>query len=408
MAILNKKLFLLIILITCTLGLSSCTKNQTLSNPELFIKTYQTEDSIAISFYVNQLNDGGFFVVSTVGNSSLLLSRTNKFGNLLWQKTIIKSGYVQYYQTSTPPWIFNGIATAAGNYIVQSGGTITSFDSSGNIKGNLYNIVINSEMEPQNTNFITSSCDGLLSGTVPSLNTIYEYNSGFKLNKTFSFQDSMLGPGKVLDFFVNPVYASGSYYILGAKYTRSAFTTLDNSKLFAAKIPENGGKAIQTIIDTNDQTHSDQVEWQANALDSNMVILGQRTDVTSSGEFVYPVVIKFDKNLNIIWNKEYSVNNSAIFPRQISTCRDGGYIIVGSIRVAGFGGNNLPYALKIDKDGNKVWDKTITSNAGSGWFVSGTELMDGGYALVGESQQFGKGSTGFTALFVRTDSNGNY
>ncbi len=400
---------MMIMLMTWVIGLSSCTKNQSISNPELFVKTYQAEDSSAIAFYVNQLNDGGFFLVSTVGNSSLLLTRTNKFGNLVWQKTIIKSGFVQYYQTSTPPWIFNGFTAGdAGHYIVQSGGTITSFDTLGNVKGNLYNIVINSEMVPQGTNFITSSCDGLLSGTVPSSNIIYEYNTGFKLSKSFSFPDSILGPGKVLDFFVNPSYISGSYYILGAKYYRSAFTTLDNSKLFAAKIPVSGGKASQTTIDTIDQTYSDQVEWQTTSSDSNLIILGQRTDVTTSGEFVYPVVIKFDKNLTIIWNKVYSVNNSAIFPRQISICNDGGYIIVGSIRIAGFSGNELPYALKIDKDGNKVWDKTITSNAGSGWFVSGRELSDGGYALVGESQQFGKGSTGFTTLFVRTDLNGNY
>src|ERR1039458_7674769 len=158
----NKINFLLILLTFMVYVFSSCKKEMPTSDPSLFIKTYPTEDSTSIAFYVEQLPDGGFFLVSAVGSSSLILSRTNKYGNLEWEKTVLKSGFIQFYLTSTPPWIFNAYNTGdQGHFLAQSGDFLIKFDSTGKISNSVYNGGINTELIPQGPNYMGASYNGI-------------------------------------------------------------------------------------------------------------------------------------------------------------------------------------------------------------------------------------------------------
>src|SRR6185312_1952075 len=78
--------FILIAMVSCLLF--SCKKAADQSSHEYFIKTF-TSDSGASQqgFYFEQLADGGFMIVSDQ-NGYPLLTRTDKFGNIIKQKYV--------------------------------------------------------------------------------------------------------------------------------------------------------------------------------------------------------------------------------------------------------------------------------------------------------------------------------
>jgi len=409
MGISNNKNLCYLALTFIVIQFLSCKKEPPSSNRDVFLKTYETEDSNAIAFNVVQENDGGFFLFSAVGSASLVLTRTNKFGNILWEKTILQSNFQQYYLLSPAPWVFLSYNLGdPGHFVAQSGGDVAIFDTTGKLINYLYNDFLNEPFIKEKGNYLSSYCDGLIFNAPHSDNYIYVYDQNLKLKEQDTFPDSKLGPGKVLQFFVNGTSYPDVYKISGTKYPTSNISTTALMKIFAAKMPVRGGNVIQTIIDTNDHIHSDQFTWQANTNDSGEILLGQRTDITSSNTIIYPIAILLDKNLKVIWEKEYQLTTGTMFPGNIKLCNDGGFIITGYIGKTGYGINNLPYVLKIDKNGSKQWDKIIPSLTGTGSFVYGTDLNDGGYALVGTSSQFGNAYNTNRILFVKTDANGNY
>lgn len=377
----------------------SCKKESTVSNRITFLKTYET-DFTASAEYPMQMPDGGFIIVCSKGAGQLMLIRTDKYGKLAWSKIIQQYGF--------PPYGADVFQLSNGsNFIVHpgSGSNIIKFDTTGKILANITNPdnLGFSSMIQQGSNFILPASSGYGSQG-PSINKIYIYNQNLILQSTYSFNDPILG-GKTLGFFLNNISSRGDYNILGYKFPNSNWTYNDNSKLFAARI-SSSGKVIQTIINATDQKHDDISNVaQANANDSEEILLGWRVslDIYHSS---YPVVVKFDNNLDTVWEKDFPVNADRIVPYTINHCNDGGFIIVGTIRKTGFS-NNLPYALKIDQNGNKQWDKTIDAQGG-GEFQCGINLNDGGYVFVGDTPQFGEGLNGTRILFIKTDANGNY
>jgi len=409
MGISSKKFHLIILLSIIVIPFLSCKKEPPSSSQNVFLKTYETKDSNAIAFNVIQLNDGGFFLFSAAGDASLLLTRTNKYGNIISEKTILKSSFQQFYLIPPAPWVFYSYNTSdPSHFLAQSGGDIAIFDTTGKLDRYLYNDFLNEPFIRENNNFFSSYCDGLIFNAPHSNNYIYQYDQDFNLKEKDTFTDTRLGPGKVLQFFVNGTSSPEVYKISGTKYPTANTSATALMKIFAAELPVKGGNVFQTIIDTNDHIHSDQFTWQANTNDSGEILLGQRTDITSSNTIIYPIAIMLDKNLKVVWEKEYQPSSGTIFPGNIKICNDGGFIITGYIGKTGYGNNNLPYALKIDKNGTKQWDKIIPSITGTGSFVYGTDLNDGGFALVGTSSQFGNGFNTNRVLFVRTDADGNF
>jgi len=370
-------------------------------NSASFIKTYPT-DSTASSVFLEQLTDGSFIIVTSLGSGRPLITKTDRYGNFIWNKTI------QKYCLALSKF-YNVFGTQnAGLLMVQADGMFTNFDTSGNIMHTI-NLSKNSTnfaaMIPLGSGFVVSSCSGRITAP-PSVNNIYVLGQDLSQKSLFNFPDTRIG-GTTLDFFVNTITPAGDYIIAGDKFPSNNGSS-SNFKLFAARIPFSG-KAIETIIDSSDQTHSDFLIQQISTNDSGMVLLSQRADNVSN--ISYPVVIKIDKTLKKAWEMEFKVNYGSV-PNKINLCRDGGFIVSGSIFNTGFSPtlgfvNYQPYAFKIDANGNKQWDKTFSSNNGIGEFYNGIELSDGSFAFVGSTSQFGNGLNGNRILFVKTDANGN-
>src|ERR1017187_7318104 len=135
----GNNLFLYALLIVLILGqFSSCSKTgSSLSNSSTFLKTYQT-DSTAGSVYLEQLPDQGFVIISSEGvGGRPVITRTDKSGNLMWQRIIQKNCFPGYSSPNVNIWnAFNTID--AGHFIAQSNGRLTLFDTLGHVEDSIF------------------------------------------------------------------------------------------------------------------------------------------------------------------------------------------------------------------------------------------------------------------------------
>lgn len=123
----------------------------------------------------------------------------------------------------------------------------------------------------------------------------------------------------------------------------------------------------------------------ASSNDGGCVLSGLRGDNR-------PFSMKINSNGNLIWNKTYEGHN--IFERtvQIEKVSDAGYLLCG-----------LDYLLKIDSNGNYLWSKTDSALGYTigGDLFSATESINGGYLCLG-SLPFS-----FYPTLTKVDINGN-
>lgn len=115
------------------------------------------------------------------------------------------------------------------------------------------------------------------------------------------------------------------------------------------------------------------------------------------------LLVKVDSNGNKVWNKTFggSKGDGAFSVQQTL---DSGFIIAGYTTSYGFGGGDDVWLVKTDARGNKIWDKTLGGKLG-GSAYSVKQTLDGGYILAGETNPYGASS--FDFWVVKTDASGN-
>jgi len=113
-------------------------------------------------------------------------------------------------------------------------------------------------------------------------------------------------------------------------------------------------------------------------------------------------LVKTDADGNPLWQKTISGAVSG-FARSMQPTSDGGYIIAGE--TSSFGGGNLDaYLIKIDVDGNLLWQKAF-GGANNDSAHSVLPTSDGGYIIAGHTESFGAGY--YDVYIVKTDADGN-
>jgi len=113
-------------------------------------------------------------------------------------------------------------------------------------------------------------------------------------------------------------------------------------------------------------------------------------------------VIKLDSEGNKIWDKTLGGSKGDCAKTLIQTI-DGGYVVAGETYSYGAGGADF-WIIKLGSDGNKKWDKTY-GGSDDDYLTSLIQTTDGGYAIVGDTCSFGAG--GRDVWFIRLDSDGN-
>lgn len=114
----------------------------------------------------------------------------------------------------------------------------------------------------------------------------------------------------------------------------------------------------------------------------------------SSGTYGY--IIRTDLDGNVLWIRSYGGNWDVFW--EIQKTQDSNYIVVGST------GSNDVWLLKINPDGDTIWERTF----GGAQYDGGTSVQqtpDGGYVIAGSTNSFGAG--GADVYLIKADSLGN-
>lgn len=144
---------------------------------------------------------------------------------------------------------------------------------------------------------------------------------------------------------------------------------------------------------------------------------GDKTEASKGGTFDYWIV-KTDRNGNKLWDKTYGGSGDDVAQCILATA-DGHYL-VGGYSTSGIGGDKSQanrgdwdfWLLKIDANGNKIWDKTF-GGSGKDNINAIVAMTDGGYLLGGPSSSSNSGERsvssrgGWDYWTIKIDSLGN-
>jgi len=113
-------------------------------------------------------------------------------------------------------------------------------------------------------------------------------------------------------------------------------------------------------------------------------------------------VAKLDKRGNLVWDKTFggSENDET---RSIVQTEDGGYVVAG-FTVSEDTGDRDIWIIKLDKEGNKVWDRTFGGTS-EDWANSIIQNKNGDYIVAGWTKSMGAGKT--DVWIVKLDKRGN-
>jgi hypothetical protein len=90
-------------------------------------------------------------------------------------------------------------------------------------------------------------------------------------------------------------------------------------------------------------------------------------------------VLKFTSDCSVMWEKRFPGK----YALDIIETTDGGYMLSGGSRINGDLNSNV-YVIKLDAQGNKVWDKVYSQQVHVMLHSGITETMDNGYVVVGK------------------------
>lgn len=332
---------------------------------------------------VIQTWDGGFAIAGSYGD--MLLIKTDANGHQQWNRTY---GGNEHEKANSL------VQTIDGGYALV--GTTDSFGNQGSPSGQVaYLVKTNSDgiMEWNKTymigiidapNHIIQTIDG--GYAVASIAGSWSFGSGvvFKTDENGTMQwRNAYSPivGGVIQT------SDGSYVVVGTdlnytgqpKYVYLCRTDSEGKLLWGRQFGQGAEQGKKVL-----QTH-----------DGGYAVAAYAGSFGSGGGDIW--LIKTDSNGNMVWNKTYGGPQSEDVRSFIETS-DGGFVLVGSTYSYGAGEDDI-FLIKTDAYGNVQWNQTFGGPSyETGWGV--VQTTDGGYAVVGDTFSFGKGSADIWLFFV--------
>tara|TARA_B100001142_G_C14281379_1_gene635045 strand:- start:375 stop:1568 length:1194 start_codon:yes stop_codon:yes gene_type:complete len=196
------------------------------------------------------------------------------------------------------------------------------------------------------------------------------------------------------------VTKDGSIAIVGQ--TNSPGISRGNDDVWLSKIDQNGNeKWIKAYGEKNHEIGYDIVELD----NGGFLIVGYRDFYNQAGKDI--LIIKTDNNGNKIWEK--TIGSDGVYDEiaySITKSKNYGYLICASTNSTGKDWYD-PQVINIDFDGNIIWNKTYN---GSGlkhtrWVATSTH--DGGSAILGTTNYYRKPGNNEDAYLIKLDKDGN-
>ncbi len=272
-----------------------------------------------------------------------------------------------YNEPNTISWAktYGGSLADAGEFIMQNA------DSSYLIGGGTYSFGAGDE-------------DGWLIKTDLNGNILWEKAFGGTGQEYFTSIVSTSNNGSL-------IAGSTNYY--GAGLTDILLIKLDSSGNIIWQKAYGGANhdGVYKIIKTSDDGY----------------ILGGLTASFGVGGGYYGndgLIIKIDNDGNILWAKAYGINSGSESIRDIKETSDNNLIVTGYYNAGGSGPEWEQWVLKLDSNGNVLWEKALgfSSSADTGQSIE--ESPDGKYLALSSSNNPGTGNQDYWV--TKFDTNG--
>jgi uncharacterized delta-60 repeat protein len=185
----------------------------------------------------------------------------------------------------------------------------------------------------------------------------------------------------------------GGYIVAG--YTKSYGSGWYNAYLL--KLDGAGNKVWEKVFGGSSWDEARSIQ-QTN--DGGYVVAGYTSSFGAGSYDVY--VLKLDTSGKEVWSKTFG-GSSDDLAWSIQQTNDGGYIVAGYTKSFGAGSEDV-YILKLDANGNKLWEKTFGGSYDERAYCI-QQTRDGGYIVAGYTSSFGVGN--YDVYIIKMDANGN-
>jgi len=332
------------------------------------VTPFVTYDALSFSGNAIEASDGGFILVGGSKEEErgydFLLAKIDVDGNKIWTKLIDED-------SSKNCHINDVIISSDGGYILVGGSggfdspcKIVKVDSNGNTEW-----IVEQELAGFRQ-IIPNGEDYLLLGVNSKL-----YNLDISGN---------------ISLFTD---VNGNFYGID--------NTMDGGFILAGRHFQNAELGLISKIDSNGNE-----EWGlAPQLNGNLdlysvVALSDGNYITSGFDPTEENTLyyaKINSSGNYEWTNTYTPGPESWLPAA-EEAHDGNYIFVGGGRGMGL------YVLKVDKNGNQIWDKSFMQNLSGAFGTTITKTSDGGYIVSGS---FYDSNNEICATIIKIDSEGN-
>jgi hypothetical protein len=382
----NKLILTFIFLFSCQdIGI----KNENKVNNNSFINPFGT-NWYEYGWGLTQLHDGGFVItgrkdIRSNNSYDMITIRTDENGFGIWERTYGGSGNEEGYsalQTQDGNILSVGYSSSYGNgqeiFVVKT-------DLSGR---QLWQKTYGGSNRDVGHKVITTK-DGnvMIVGQTNSPGIAYGNDDVWLIkididgneiwNKSYGHQRHEVGYDIV-------EVDDGGFLIVGYR----DFYDVSGKDILIIEVDNNGNKIWEKTIGT-DGVFDEKAHSISKSKNYGYLITAS-TNVTKKDRFD-PQVINIDFDGNIIWNKTYNGSGLQHTRWVGSSTYDGGIAILGTTNYyRAPGSNEDAYLIKIDKDGNKLWDYAIQGGKNDwGWAIIETYLNE--LVLVGSTKSFGSG-----------------
>lgn len=334
--------------------------------------------------YSSPNNDGGFSVLQTPDSNFVFTGfwgaqtfvfKSDLNGDLLWSK---------FYSSQQFSTSFSIIQTADGGFAI--GGTsgysnynfyLVKTDVNGDslwtkrYGASLVKCLAYDVKQTVDGGFImVGHADTLTGQSGHMLLTKTDINGDFIWSKVYGGRQANYEEGA---FRSVQVAQNGDYVMLGMNLQTSYEMYLHD--VYVVRTNNNG----DTVWAKQFGGSNDDIGMCINStVDNGFIITGASMSFGNGAYDVY--LLKIDSNGNVVWNKTIGGLDDD-WGNYVSPTSDNGYIISGSTKNNSKGGTDV-YLIKVDAFGNVVWSKTF-GGIGDDMGYCVKQTFDGGYVICG-------------------------